>query len=120
MRTEARDYRYDVFLDLTLSFQDEKRTMYNSIEESPLYPIVNPRSITFFGASNNYTAMGTSILRSILDFSFEGDIYPVHPKEDRVQGLDAYKSVLDIPEPSDLAILVLPTAIVADVLSECG
>ena len=74
----------------------------NSIKESPLYPIANPKSIAFFGASNNFTAMGTSLLLSLKAIGFEGAIYPVHPKEDLVQGLKAYRSVRDLPEIPDL------------------
>ncbi len=92
----------------------------NSIEESPLYPIVNPRSIAFFGASNRFTSMGTNQLSSIQDLGFSGSIYPIHPKEDRVLGLKAYKRVQDLPEVPDLAVMVLPTPIVPQVMEECG
>jgi acetyl-CoA synthetase (ADP-forming) len=94
--------------------------MLKSITESPLYPIVNPKSIAFFGASNNISAMGTTQLNSLMDLGFEGAIYPVHPKEETVQGLKAYRSVSDLPEVPDLAILVLPTRIVSKTLLECG
>ena len=46
-----------------------------------LYPIVNPKSVAFFGASNRFTAMGTNQLNALLDLGFEGKIYPVHPRE---------------------------------------
>ena len=94
--------------------------MLNSIKESPLYPIVNPKSIAFFGASNNFSSMGTSQFNSLRDLGFEGTIYPVHPKEEKVQNLKAYRSVLDLPEVPDLAVLVVPTKIVSKLLEECG
>ncbi|MEA3361317.1 MAG: CoA-binding protein [Thermodesulfobacteriota bacterium] len=94
--------------------------MLNSIKESPLYPIVNPKSIAFFGASNNFSAMGTSQFNSLRDLGFKGNIYPVHPKEEKVQNFKAYKSVLDLPEVPDLAVLVVPTKIVSKLLEECG
>jgi acetyl-CoA synthetase (ADP-forming) len=94
--------------------------MLHSIQESPLYPIVNPKSIAFFGASNNYSAMGTSQFISLRALGFEGIIYPVHPKEEQVQNLKAYRSVLDLPEVPDLAVLVVPTKIVSELLEECG
>ena len=94
--------------------------MLKSIQESPLYPIVNPKSIAFFGASNNISAMGTNQFNSLRDLGFEGIVYPVHPKEEHVQDLKAYKSVLDLPEVPDLAILVVPTKIVSKLLEECG
>jgi acetyl-CoA synthetase (ADP-forming) len=94
--------------------------MLKSIEESPLYAIANPKSIAFFGASNQISSMGTNQLISVLALGYEGCVYPVHPKEDEVQGLKAYRSVLDLPEVPDLAVLVLPTRVVPQILEDCG
>ena len=94
--------------------------MTGSIQDNPLYKIANPDSIAFFGASNNTSAMGTSILNSIMALGFAGPIYPVHPREDQVQGLTAFRAVADLPETPDLAVLVLPTGIVAETLDACG
>ena len=94
--------------------------MIESIEASPLYPIVNPKSIAVFGASNSVTSMGTSLLDSVLDLGFEGEVYPIHQKENRVQNLKAYRSVLDLPNVPDLALIVLPTHIVSEAMDACG
>jgi len=94
--------------------------MLKSIKDSPLYAIANPESIAFFGASNQISSMGTNQLMSVLALGYEGRIYPVHPKEDQVRGLKAYRSVLDLPEVPDLAVLVLPTRVVPQILEECG
>jgi acetyl-CoA synthetase (ADP-forming) len=85
-----------------------------------LHLIVNPKSIVFFGASNRFSSMGTNQLNSVLDLGFEGKIYPVHPKEAEVLGLKAYKRVADLPEVPDLAVMVLPTQVVPEVMEECG
>lgn len=94
--------------------------MIESIEASPLYSIANPKSIALFGASNNATSMGTGLLGSLLGLGFEGKIYPIHPKEDRVLNLKAYRSVLDLPNVPDLALIVLPTHIVSEAMDACG
>ncbi len=94
--------------------------MIDSISKSPLYPIAQPDSIAFFGASNSFSSMGFSILNSILEEGFEGRIYPVHPREKKVVGLQAYSDVQSVPEVVDLAFIVLPTKIVADTLRSCG
>ena len=60
--------------------------MFQSIQESPLYPLANPRHIAMFGASNSLKAMGTSQLMSIKALGFEGPLYPVHPTEDGSAG----------------------------------
>jgi acyl-CoA synthetase (NDP forming) len=85
-----------------------------------LYPIVNPKSIAFWGASNRFSSMGTNQLNSVLDLGFEGRIYPIHPQEESVLGLQAYSTVADVPEVPDLAVMVLPTRIVPQAMEECG
>ncbi|HBJ76252.1 MAG TPA: CoA-binding protein, partial [Syntrophaceae bacterium] len=94
--------------------------MIRSIEESPLYFIVNPRSIAFFGASNNFLRMGSMMLSSVQALGYEGRIYPIHQKEKEVRGHKAYASILDLPEVPDLAIIVLPTEVVCQTLEDCG
>ena len=91
-----------------------------SIEARPLYPIANPRSIALFGASNNATSMGTGLLGSLLALRFKGEIYPIHPKEERVLNFKAYRSVLDLPKVPDLALIVLPTRLVSETMDACG
>jgi acyl-CoA synthetase (NDP forming) len=94
--------------------------MIRNIKDSPLHKIVNPKSVAFFGASNRFTSMGSNQLNSLLSLGFEGNIYPVHPKESKVQGLAAYQSVLDLPEIPDVAVMVLPTGVVPGALEACG
>ncbi len=94
--------------------------MIRSIHESPLYPIINPRSIAFFGASNNFMRMGSMMLSSVQALGYEGKIFPVHQKEKKVRGHQSYTSVLDLPEVPDLAIIVLPTDVVCQTLEDCG
>jgi len=94
--------------------------MTEPIQNNPLYPIVNPKSIAFFGASNRFTAMGTNQLRSLKLLGFEGTIYPIHPQEDPVLDLKAYQDVMDLPEVPDLAVIALPTSMVPETLEKCG
>ncbi|MFZ5571540.1 MAG: acetate--CoA ligase family protein [Thermodesulfobacteriota bacterium] len=94
--------------------------MIPSIQENPLYAIANPGSIAFFGASNNFSAMGTNILQSVQSLGYAGRIYPVHPKEKRVMNLPAHADVADLPETPDMAFIVLPTDIVIPTLEACG
>ncbi len=92
----------------------------NSYENSPLHRITHPRSVAFWGASNNLMGMGTIQMSQLLAMDFEGPVYPIHPKERKILGLDAYASVKDVPGPVDLAVLVLPTNVVPEILEECG
>lgn len=94
--------------------------MFSAMQESPLYPIVNPKQIAFFGASNSFAAMGTYLLASVQALGFPGTLYPIHPQEETVRHLKAYRSVLDVPFVPDLAIIVLPTRLVIQTLEQCG
>ncbi|HEY0087276.1 MAG TPA: CoA-binding protein [Candidatus Lokiarchaeia archaeon] len=90
-------------------------------KEHFLYKILNPRSICVFGANNDLLmTMGSMQLRNIVAGGFMDNIYPIHPKLERVQGFKAYKSVLDLPEIPELAFIILPPRVVPDVMEECG
>ncbi len=92
----------------------------SDFEQHPLYRIMHPRSIAFWGASSNSMSMGSIQLANLLSMGFEGSVYPIHPKEQEIQGLKAYSKIGDVPETVDLAIFVLPTKVVPGVLEECG
>ncbi len=86
-----------------------------------LHRFLNPRSIAIFGANNNLlTTMGSMQLRNIIAGGGVDDIYPVHPRLDKIQDFKAYKSVMELPVTPDLAFLILPTRAVPQVMEECG
>jgi len=87
---------------------------------NPLIRIMNPSSIAIVGASNNITTMGTIQLFNLLNSGFSGEIFPVHPKEEKVLGRRAYASVDDLPYAPDLAVLVVPTRLVPEMLDAFG
>jgi acyl-CoA synthetase (NDP forming) len=88
--------------------------------ESPFERILNARSIAFFGASNNPAKMGSMQMVHLVQDDFKGKVWPIHPKEKEVMGRPAYARVEDLPEVPDLAVLVLPTQIVPEMLEACG
>ncbi|UCD83351.1 MAG: CoA-binding protein [Deltaproteobacteria bacterium] len=87
---------------------------------NPLVEIMNPGSVAIVGASNNIMKMGTVLLTSILRGNYPGKIYPIHPREETVFGLKTYRKAADLPEAPDLAVLVIPTRAVPQVLGELG
>lgn len=86
----------------------------------PLEKLINPSSIAIVGASNNPLKMATMHLLSIMKDGFKGKIFPVHPKEETVFGLKAYKSPLDLPEAPDCAIFVIPATGIPATLDAFG
>lgn len=87
--------------------------------KSMLEGMFNPDSIAVIGASRDVGSVGHSILMN-LKKTYRGRIYPVNPKAETIEGLKCYKSVKEIPDKVDLAIIVVPNRIVPQVLEECG
>jgi acetyl coenzyme A synthetase (ADP forming)-like protein len=89
-------------------------------KERPFVPIeyFTPRSIAVIGASSEPKKMGYAVMHNLLHFP--GQLYPVNNKRPEVQGLKAYPSVLDIPNPVDMAVITVPAKHVPSVIEECG
>ena len=80
---------------------------------------LSPKSIAIIGASDKLGSVGATITSNIMN-GFKGAVFPVSPTRPTVFYKTAYKSVLDIPKPVDLAVIVIKNIFVADVLEECG
>jgi len=78
----------------------------------------SPKSVAVIGANRTPEKLGYTILEN-LKISFKGKIYPINPNTAELLGLSAYPSVLDVKEPIDLAIIVVPAEIVKKVTEEC-
>ena len=79
---------------------------------------LSPRSIAIIGASEK-PGIGRAIFSNIKN-GYKGKIYPVSPTNEYVSGMKAYKSVLDIPDDIDLAVVATPNRIVPKVMEEVG
>ena len=87
---------------------------------SSLDAIFRPKSVAIVGASTKKGAVGREIFDKLLDIDFNGPIYPINPKADFVHSVKAYPSVTDLPEPVDLAVIVVPAKFVLSVVEECA
>lgn len=85
-----------------------------------LEPLFNPQSVAILGASAEPNRIGGMPLRYMLQYGFNGAIYPVNPNHDEVQGLKAYAKIGDIGQPVDAAILAVPARIATEVVQECA
>src|SRR6185436_1197369 len=85
-----------------------------------LRPLLWPRSVAVIGASPNAEIIRGRLLHIMRLREFPGRIYPVTRSQTEVQGLRAYPSIADVPEPVDLAVIVIPAAAVPAALEECG
>ncbi len=84
-----------------------------------LEKMFNPESIAVIGASHVKGKVGRAVLDNLLG-GYPGKIYPINPKSEEIEGLKCYKSVLDVPGPIDLAVIVIPAKLVPQAVRECG
>ncbi|MFH0847533.1 MAG: CoA-binding protein [Chloroflexota bacterium] len=81
--------------------------------------IFEPESIAVIGASQDMADFGGWALQRPMTTGYRGMIYPVNPRRDKILGLKCFKSVLDIPGPVDLAVIVVKAQLVPSVMAEC-
>lgn len=82
--------------------------------------ILKPRSVAVIGASRRPDTIGNEVLANIVKYGFTGAVYPVNPNAPSIHSIKAYPSVGDIPDPVDLAVIVVPKAQVLPVAEACG
>ena len=83
-----------------------------------LKEIMSPKSIAIVGASDTKSRIGGRPLANMIEKNFSGDVYPINPNRDTVQGIKAYSSLLDVKGDLDFVLVSVPSKIVVSVLEE--
>lgn len=85
-------------------------------------PLFHPKSIAVIGASDDPRKLGYLHLRGIVEFGYNGAVYPVNPRlaGKEILGLKCYARVSDIPDDVDLVFIAVSARTVLDVLNECS
>ncbi len=81
--------------------------------------LLRPRSVAVIGASQRRGTIGAEILHNLIAAGFNGPVYPVHPSAIAVQSIRAWPDVRAIPDPVDLAVIVVPRDHVEGVVEAC-
>jgi acyl-CoA synthetase (NDP forming) len=87
---------------------------------SELDSILRPRSVAVIGASRRPDTIGHEVLANIIRYGFTGAVFPVNPNASSLHSIKAYPSIEAVPDPVDLAIVVVPKDHVAAVAEACG
>jgi len=87
---------------------------------SSLAPYFSPHGIALVGASTDPSKLGYGLARNLVQCNYQGVIHFVNPKGGSLLGRPMYISVMDLPDPVDLAIILIPASGVANVLNECA
>jgi acetyl-CoA synthetase (ADP-forming) len=89
-----------------------------------LEALFRPKSIAVIGASEKPGKIGYAVMKNLVEYGYEGKIYPVNVKgvEIEINGrkFKSYKSILDVPDEVDMAVIVVPAKFVPQVVEECG
>ena len=103
--------------------------MIASVEDIPLSPVpgahylkpmFEPRSVALVGASDRPGKVGTLLLGNLLAAGFAGGIYAVNPRHTSLAGVPCVRTVADLPQVPDLAVIATPPRTVPGVIEECG
>lgn len=89
-------------------------------ERASLQPLFTPRSIAVIGASRDAGSVGGALFRNLLHWGYSGTIYPVNPNAHSIAGVRAAKSIEELPEVPELAIIVVPALRVLEVARQCA
>jgi len=85
-----------------------------------LSPFFNPKGIAVVGASRDPHKLGYGVLRNLKEYHYRGNIYPVNRVAREILGYSCYRSVAEVPDPVDLAVIVVPAPAVVQMVQACG
>ncbi len=82
--------------------------------------LFEPRSIAVIGASSDKGKIGHSVMNNIIKGGYQGKIYPINPRGGEIEGIKAYKSIMDINGEIDVACITIPAKFVVDSVRQCA
>lgn len=82
--------------------------------------VLNAKSVAVIGASKNRTKRGYQAINTLLADGYEGRIYAVNPREEKILGLECYRDITKIQGPVDLALITTPAKTIPGILKRCG
>ncbi|WP_405915909.1 GNAT family N-acetyltransferase [Streptomyces sp. NBC_00728] len=99
-----------------------QRAREQRAEARSVQRLLAPGSVAVIGAGRNPGGVGRSVLDNLRDAGFTGRLYAVNAalQEKELDGVPAHRSIRDIAEPVDLAVVAVPAEHVPEVVTECG
>jgi acetate---CoA ligase (ADP-forming) len=102
----------------TEAFQERVEERDHVAVAASLRPFFEPSSVAVIGASRRRGSIGGELFRNVLEADFDGAAYPVNRGGEPVAGVRAYKSITEIPDPVELAVICLPGPHVLEATAE--
>ncbi|MDZ7771707.1 MAG: acetate--CoA ligase family protein [Balneolaceae bacterium] len=85
-----------------------------------LNPFFRPDGIAVIGASRDPHKLGYGVVRNLKEHGYREPVYPVNPTAMEILGLTCYSSPSEVPDPVELAIVIVPAPAVSRTLEQCG
>jgi acetyltransferase len=85
-----------------------------------LNSILSPGAVAVVGATNRANSIGLAVFTNLLKGGYKGILYPVNPGAKSVASVKAYPSIRDIPDPVDMAVLIVPPEFIPQVIDEAA
>jgi acetyltransferase len=82
--------------------------------------IFRPKSIAVVGASDREGTINRALFMNLILGNFKGPVYPVNPRHVYIHGIKAYNTVEEIPDPVEMAVIVIPRDAVPPVVDSCA
>ena len=80
----------------------------------------SPKGVALIGASRDPAKLGYAVLRNLVEHGYTGPVYPVNPKANEILGVRCYPSVLDVPDPVELAVIIAPAPTTPEIVEQIG
>ncbi|MGZ5353983.1 MAG: acetate--CoA ligase family protein [Actinomycetota bacterium] len=90
-------------------------------ERRPIERLLEARSVAVVGASERGGSVGHETMVELVDKGgFDGPVHPVNPRYEELFGRRCFASIVDVPEPVDLAVISLANALLEETLVGCA
>ncbi len=85
-----------------------------------LSKLFSPKSVAVIGASDRADSVGGVVFSNMLESGFKGELFPINPAHEQIQGKRAYASIEQIGKPVELAVICTRAETVPDIIEACG
>ncbi len=126
LQQQQNNHHFYIFYFFTLNLLKKNKCfdinllIMSSKTVKELDAMFNPRSVAIIGASSKEGKIGNTIIKNMLNSNYRGKYFPINPKSEEILGYTAYKSVIDVPDEIDLAVICIPNKFCVNVVEECG
>ena len=108
-----------IAVDARMFVREPAQTETTATGAKNLHDFFYPKSIAVIGASDVKGKLGYNVFCNLVSHGYPGKLYPINPGKETVMGVRAYKSIRDVPDPVDLAIVIVPAKAAEAAIEDC-